>query len=327
LGRDATAKEVAAWDIDVRPDFKGLPPGSGTVANGQDIWEGKCAQCHGFFGESGEVFSPLIGGVTKDDIKTGHVANLRATNFPGRTTFMKVASLSTVWDFINRAMPWNAPKSLSTDEVYAVTAFMLNLSGIVPDNFTLSDKNIREVQNLMPNRNGMTTNHALWPGKEFHGAAKPDTHNVACMKDCAPEPKVASFLPEFARNAHGNLADQNRMVGAQHGADTTRPELKKGETPAPVALPKVTATSPETKVVLGLMQKYICTTCHAIDKKIVGPAFMDVAKKYPGQVDYITKKIQSGGSGIWGAIPMPAQTLSEAEARQIATWIASGATK
>jgi cytochrome c len=75
------------------------------------------------------------------------------------------------------------------------------------------------------------------------------------------------------------------------------------------------------------MQKYICTTCHAIDKKIVGPAFMDVAKKYPGQVDYITKKIQSGGSGIWGAIPMPAQTLSEAEARQIATWIASGATK
>ena len=332
VGRDATAKEVAAWDIDVRADFKGLPPGSGSVANGQDIWEAKCAQCHGFFGESGEVFSPLIGGVTKDDIKTGNVANLKATTYPGRTTFMKVATLSTVWDFINRAMPWNAPKSLSTDEVYAVTAFMLNLSGIVPDNFTLSDKNIREVQSLMPNRNGMTTEHNLWPGKEFKGATKPDTHNVACMKDCAPEPKVASILPDFARNAHGNLAEQNRLVGAQHGADTTRPERKAGS-PAepevkiiPVA-PKADSTGGEVKQPTALLQKYICLTCHAVDRKVVGPAFADVAKKYAGQVDYIAKKILSGGSGVWGPIPMPAQKLSEAEARTIATWLANGANK
>jgi len=332
VGRDATPKEVAAWDIDVRPDFKGLPAGSGSVAKGQDIWEAKCAQCHGFFGESGEVFSPLIGGVTPDDIKTGHVANLNGGTFPGRTTFMKVATLSTVWDFINRAMPWNAPKSLSTDEVYAVTAFMLNLSGIVPDNFTLSDKNIREVQARMPNRNGMTTAHSLWPGPEFKGVAKPDTHNLACMKDCAPEPKLASMLPDFARNAHGNLAEQNRLVGAQHGADTTRPERRVGapaepQSSAPTASPKADAAAGDNKQPTALMQKYICTTCHAVDRKIVGPAFMDVAKKYPGQVDYITKKIQSGGAGIWGPIPMPAQKLSEAEARTIATWIAGGAGK
>jgi S-disulfanyl-L-cysteine oxidoreductase SoxD len=332
VGRNATPKEVAAWDIDVRPDFKGLPAGSGTVAAGQDIWEGKCAQCHGFFGESGEVFSPLIGGVTKDDIKTGHVANLRATNFPGRTTFMKVATLSTVWDFINRAMPWNAPKSLSTDEVYAVTAFMLNLSGIVPDNFTLSDKNIAEVQKLMPNRNGMTTAHTLWPGKEFNGVKKPDTQNVACMKDCAPEPKVASFLPDFARNAHGNLAEQNRMVGAQHGADTTRPERKAGapveaDAPTKPVAPKAEGAGGDTKAVLALMQKYTCTACHGIDKKVVGPAFTDVAKKYPGQVDYLVKKMQSGGSGIWGPIPMPPQKITDAEAKAVATWIAGGAVK
>jgi S-disulfanyl-L-cysteine oxidoreductase SoxD len=331
VGRDATAREVAAWDIDVRPDFKGLPAGSGSVAKGQDIWEAKCAQCHGFFGESGEVFSPLVGGVTKDDIKTGHVANLRATNFPGRTTFMKVATLSSIWDYINRAMPWNAPKSLATDEVYAVTAFLLSLNGIVPDDFTLSDKNIGEVQARMPNRNGMTTAHSMWPGKEFSGVPKPDTHNVACMKDCAPEPKLASFLPEFARNAHGNLAEQNRLVGAQHGADTTRPERKRGspvDAPgAAPAAPKADAASSETKLVQGLMQKHICTACHGVDKKIVGPAFTDVAKKYPGQVDYLTKKIQSGGSGVWGPIPMPVQKLSEAEAKTIATWIAGGAGK
>lgn len=238
VGRVATPKEIAAWDIDVRPDFKGLPAGSGTVAKGQDVWEGKCAHCHGFFGESGEVFSPLVGGVTPEDIKKGRVANLINPGYPGRTTMMKVPTLSTLWDYINRAMPWTAPKSLTTEEVYSVTAFLLNLSGIVPDNFTLSDKNIREVQERMPNRNGMTTAHAMWPGNEFGGTKKPDTSNVACMKDCAPEPKVASFLPDFARNAHGNLAEQNRAVGAQHGVDTTRPEVKPGVAdPAPAAAP------------------------------------------------------------------------------------------
>ncbi|MEK9802506.1 MAG: cytochrome c, partial [Curvibacter sp.] len=220
VGRDATAKEVAAWDIDVRPDFKGLPPGSGSVAKGQDVWEGKCASCHGIFGESGEVFSPLVGGTTAEDIKTGRVANLRRADFPGRTTLMKVPTVSTLWDYINRAMPWNAPKSLSTEEVYAVTAFLLNLGGIVPDNYVLSDKNIAEVQQRMPNRNGMTTDHALWPGKEFGGKVRqPDVRAVACMKDCATEARVASYLPDYARDAHGNLAEQNRLVGAQRGAD------------------------------------------------------------------------------------------------------------
>ncbi|MBX9873018.1 MAG: cytochrome c, partial [Burkholderiaceae bacterium] len=103
VGRDATAKEVAAWDIDVRPDFKGLPTGSGSVARGQEVWEGKCASCHGIFGESGEVFSPLVGGTTAEDIKTGRVANLKRSDFPGRTTLMKVPTVSTLWDYINRA--------------------------------------------------------------------------------------------------------------------------------------------------------------------------------------------------------------------------------
>ena len=140
VGRDATPKEVAKWDIDVRPDFKGLPAGSGSVAKGQDVWEGKCAHCHGVFGESGEVFSPLIGGTTAEDIKNGRVANLNRSDYPGRTTIMKVATVSTLWDYINRAMPWTAPKSLSTEEVYAVTAFLLNLANVVPDNLCCQTK-------------------------------------------------------------------------------------------------------------------------------------------------------------------------------------------
>ena len=326
VGRDATPKEVAAWDIDVRPDFKGLPVGSGSVAKGQDVWEVKCAQCHGIFGESNEVFSPIIGGTTAEDIKNGLVANLTRADFPGRTTMMKVATLSTLWDYINRAMPWTNPKTLTTEEVYAVTGFLLNLAGIVPDDFVLSNQNIAEVQKRMPNRNGMTTAHAMWPGREFGGSAKPDTQNVICMKDCVPEPKVASFLPDFSRNAHGNLSEQNRLVGQQKGADTTRPEGSGGKSVSPAtAAIKPSDSKPDNKAVLALLSKNVCTACHGINKKIVGPGFNEIAKKYPGKVDYIAGKIKAGGSGVWGPVPMPAQNLSEADAKLIAIWIANGA--
>lgn len=334
IGRDATAKEVAAWDIDVRPDFKGLPKGRGSVTEGQDVWEAKCAQCHGYFGESGEVFTPIIGGTTAKDIETGHVANLITPGFPQRTTFMKVATVSTLWDFINRAMPWNAPKSLSTDQVYAVLAFMLNTAGIVADDFVLDDQSIREVQKRMPNRNGMSTNHALWPGPEFKGARKTDTANTACMKNCTPEPKLASLLPAFARTAHGNLAEQNRLVGAQHGVDTTQPEAKSGQKPPVLnALPVKTADSGADPGVLNaskaqaLLNAQGCLVCHGLDKKIVGPAYSDVSKKYAGQAEYLMAKIKSGGVGIWGQIPMPAQNLTDAQARAIAMWLAAGMPK
>lgn len=340
VGRAATSKEVAAWDIDVRPDFKGLPAGSGSVVKGQGVWESKCAHCHGFFGESGEVFNPLVGGTTPADIKSGRVANLITPGFPARTTLMKVPTVSTLWDYINRAMPWTAPKSLTTEEVYSVTAFLLNLGGIVPDNYTLSDKNIAEVQARMPNRNGMTTAHNMWPGDEFGGNKKSDTNNVACMKNCVPDVKVASFLPDFARNAHGNLAEQNRPVGAQYGVDTTRTEVKSGSAaPAgvvvakaaanPVApvLAKADAVGGDNKAVMALLQKSNCMVCHAMEKKILGPSFQDVAKKYAGKAEYLAGKIKSGGTGVWGPIPMPVQTLSDSEAKSIAAWLASGAEK
>jgi cytochrome c551/c552 len=326
LGREATPKELARWDIDVRPDFKGLPPGSGSVAKGQEVWEGKCAQCHGIFGESNEVFSPLVGGTTAQDIQSGRVANLMRADFPGRTTLMKVATVSTLWDYINRAMPWTNPKTLSTEEVYAVTAFLLNLAGVVPDDFTLSDKNIAEVQKRMPNRNGMTTRHAMWPGKEFGGEARADTANTVCMKDCMPEPKLASVLPDFARNAHGNLAQQNRLVGQQHGADTSQPEGKRSAAPAAAAtVPKV--DNSENKAAMALLNKHSCTACHGVDKKIVGPGFSEIARKHTGKVDYLAGKIKSGGAGAWGPVPMPPQALPEADARAIAVWIAKGASK
>ncbi|MFM8636537.1 MAG: c-type cytochrome [Betaproteobacteria bacterium] len=332
LGRPATPKDITAWDIDVRPDFKGLPKGAGTVAQGQDIWEAKCASCHGVFGESNEVFSPLIGGTTRRDIETGRVARLTDESFPGRTTLMKVPTVSTLWDYINRAMPWNAPKSLKVDEVYAVTAFMLNLGGIVPDNFTLSDQNIRDVQNRMPNRKGMTTDHAMWPGKGL-ASGRLDVKAVACMNNCATEASVASMLPDHARNAHGNLAEQNRIVGAQRGADTTRPAGSGPDAKLPAAPTRATAQAaaapaPAGPDVNGMLAKNTCTACHAMDRKLVGPSFKEVADKYAGKSDavaYLAQRIKNGGSGVWGQIPMPAQGISAQDAQTLAQWIAQGA--
>ena len=318
IGRVATPAEVAKWDIDVRPDFKGLPKGEGSVAQGQDVWEAKCASCHGIFGESNEVFNPVVGGVGPEDVKTGRVAKLKDTSFPARTTFMKAPSLSTVWDYINRAMPWNAPKTLSTNEVYAVTAFMLNLSGIVEDNFVLNEKTIVQAQERLPNRHGMTTKHALWPTLELGGVSKPDTVNTACMKNCATDVKVTSMLPDFARDAHGNLADQNRLVGQQKGVRTVRTSATADKAVAPSPGPK--------PAVLGLLQSNNCLACHGMDNKVVGPGFKEVTAKHAGKTDYLINKILQGSAGVWGNIAMPAQNLKPADAQAIAEWLAGGQT-
>ncbi len=328
IGRAATAKEVAAWDIDVRPDFKGLPPGSGTVARGQDLWEERCAVCHGVFGESNTIFTPLVGGTTADDVKTGRVATLKRSDYPGRTSLMKVPTVSTLWDYIHRAMPWDKPKSLKPDEVYALTAFLLNLGHVVPDNFTLSDKNIAEVQQKMPNRNGMTTAHALWPGKELPDhQARPDVQAKACMSNCGPAPAVTSVLPEHARNNHGNLREQNRTVGPQRGSDTTKPEGWLGDAAGPVKVVGPASTDSPNAAAIALTQKYACTACHNMSGKLVGPGFADIAAKHAGKADYLAGKIKAGGSGVWGEIPMPPQELPEADTKAMAAWLAGGAGK
>ena len=327
MGRDATPAEVKAWDIDVRPDFKGLPKGAGSVSLGEEVWIAKCSSCHGDFGESNEVFTPIIGGTTKDDIKTGRVAALvegAKSTAPQKTTIMKVATVSTLWDYINRAMPWNNPKTLKPDEVFGVVAYLLSLAEIVPADFVLSDQNIAEVQQRMPNRNGMVFYEPMW---KVNG--KGDVKNVACMKDCAVDPKVHSFLPDFARDAHGNIQQQNRVIGPVRGADTTKPPPKgligaAAAASMPVAAPAAAGGAN----VNNLLAANACTACHGVKNKIVGPTFVEIAAKHKGKADlpaYLAGKIKSGGSGVYGAVPMPAQPqISDADALAIADWIAAG---
>jgi cytochrome c len=343
IGRPATPKEIAAWDIDVRPDFKGLPRGSGSVAQGMDLWEAKCASCHGVFGESNEVFAPIVGGTTREDIRVGRVKRLTDAAYPGRTTMMKLSSVATLWDYINRAMPWNAPKSLKADEVYALVAYVLNLAEVVPEGFTLSDANIAEVQQRLPNRDGMHADHGLWPGRALGNGGRPDVRAVACMSQCATEATVASLLPDHARNAHGNLAEQNRMVGAQHGADTTRPgavaqartaSATQSAPATPSAQPGSAASAaPATSgnaAALALFTRHNCSACHGIDRKLVGPAMQEVARRHAARADrveYLGAKILGGAAGGWGAIPMPAQNIPRADADALARWVAAGASR
>lgn len=325
IGRVATPAEISAWDIDVRPDFKGIPKGSGTADQGQNIWETKCASCHGTFGESNEVFTPIIGGTTVEDIKTGRVASLTDPKQPQRTTLMKVATLSSLYDYIYRAMPWNAPRSLTPEETYSVLAYLLSIAEIVPDDFTLSDQNIVDVQKKMPNRNGMTTEHGMW-----NQNGKPDVSAKACMTNCVDEVKISSELPDYARNAHGNLAEQNRIFGPYLGVNTSIAPLKSmKDAKTLVAADTKDAVQASTKIsALDVFKKNNCNACHAATSKLVGPSIAEISTKYKDHSDVLSKlvlKVQKGGSGTWGTIPMPPHPqVPESDIKIIVQWMLNG---
>ena len=319
IGRPATNAEIKAWDIDVRPDFKGLPTGSGSVAMGQVVWESKCASCHGTFGESNEVFTPLVGGTTAEDIKLGRVKSLQEP--VPRTTMMKVSAISTLWDYINRAMPWNEPKSLSSDEVYASLAYLLHLADIVPAGFVLSDKTIREVQERLPNRNGKMKYEGLW---NIRG--KGDVQNVACMKDCKIEIGLASALPDLARGTHGNLAEQQRSIGPLRGQSTVTASKADDPVTPPAAVPGTSKLIGQS--LSALSRKSGCVACHQVDKRLIGPSYQEIAAKYKvdaGARSRLAKTVRNGGGGIWGAIPMPPNAIREDDIRALVEWILSGA--
>ncbi|MGH8992943.1 MAG: c-type cytochrome [Acidimicrobiia bacterium] len=140
-GADVGEAELAQF-YSSAPDGRGLPPGSGTVMQGKEVYTAKCASCHGAMLEGG-VGDKLIGG-------RGTLA--ASAGPPVKTVESYQPYATTVWDYIKRAMPFNMPGSLSNDEVYAVTAYILNQAKIVPDDATLSKETLPKVE--MPNRNG-----------------------------------------------------------------------------------------------------------------------------------------------------------------------------
>ena len=158
IGRMATPAEIAGWNIDIGRDGRGLPPGSGTVSHGREVFSQQCAACHGDKGQGG-IGDRLVGG-----------QGTLATTNPVRTVGSYWPYAPTLFDYIRRAMPQNAPESLSNDDVYAVSAYILNLNGLLPDDATLDAKTLAAIK--MPNHD------------HFTGDPRPDVKNPACMSSC-----------------------------------------------------------------------------------------------------------------------------------------------
>ena len=162
LGKPISEQTVALWNIDVRTkDGLGLPGGSGTVAQGKVVYEKQCASCHGPDAKGGSVYGSMVGGI-------GSMTKSPRILTPG--SMYPYASI--LFDYTRRAMPMNAPQSLTNDEVYAVTAYIYNLNGLVPADAVVDSKYLAAMK--MPNRDAFITD------------TRPDVKAERCMSNCKP---------------------------------------------------------------------------------------------------------------------------------------------
>lgn len=189
IGRTATTEEIKGWDIDVRPDGQGLPVGKGTAALGETIFQERCSSCHGEFGEGAGRWPELSGG-----------AGTLKSDSPVKTVGSYWPYVSTVYDFIHRAMPFGAAQTLTPDETYSVTAYILYLNDILKDQeFEVNEKNLATIR--LPNEKNFIMDNRETAEKEFW-TSKP------CMKNCLPKEatitgraRVLDVTPEKAPDA------------------------------------------------------------------------------------------------------------------------------
>ena len=160
LGTKAEAEIIKGWDIDISPDGEGLPSGEATLAEGQVLYEKHCAVCHGIWGEGVLSWPPLVG-----DYET--LNQVEAEKSVG--SYWPFAT--TLFDYIRRAMPFNQPRSLSDNETYAITAYILDLNELMEEEKINADI-LKQI--IMPNRTGFLID------------PRPDVSNIACMKNCLP---------------------------------------------------------------------------------------------------------------------------------------------
>lgn len=167
IGREATKEEMAGWDIDIRPDGQGLPVGKGTVKEGETLYVERCASCHGEFGESAGRW-PLVAGGT----------GTLKSNDPVKSVGSYWPYASTLMDYIRRAMPYGNAQSLTNDELYAITAYVLSLNDIIKDeNFELNEKSFLSIK--LPNESNFYDDDRQTVEKYFW-------KKEPCMKDCVP---------------------------------------------------------------------------------------------------------------------------------------------
>jgi cytochrome c len=171
IGTLATPEQIAGWDIDVRPDGQGLPPGKGTAKQGEEIFIERCSSCHGDFGEGRDRWPVLAGGQ----------GSLKAER-PEKTIGSFWPSVSTVFDYVRRAMPYGNAQSLTNDELYAVVAYILHMNDVIKDpEFVLDAKTYGTIK--LPNADGFYDDDREATEKHFW-------NRKVCMSNCGPEMKV-----------------------------------------------------------------------------------------------------------------------------------------
>lgn len=191
LGISASSDLIAGWNVDIRPDGLGLPKGFGSVDAGETLYEEKCALCHGSFGEGVDQWPKLTGG--EGSLKDSRPLKSIGSYWPYATT---------LWDYINKAMPFPAPQSLETNEVYAITAYILNLNDLVEQDFVLNQGNLPLIE--MPNKNG------------FYADNRPDTTNTRCMQNCKKASDITirpgpRYVLEVSRiNNHETISNKDK---------------------------------------------------------------------------------------------------------------------
>lgn len=296
LGRAALPEEISAWDVAVLPDGQGLRPGSGDVATGEEVFAANCAMCHGEFAEGLDSWPVLAGG-------DGTLRDVR----PVKTIGSYWPHLSTVYDYIHRSMPFGAAQTLSVDETYAITAFLLYSNGLVEDDFVLSDKNFTEIQ--LPNADGFYPDDR--PESEY-----PLFSKAACMTDCLPEQKITKRAVELNvtptdpdGKPAGTLPDLHAAAevvpaeGATKAAEAT-PE------PAEAAAPASEAVAAVDPALIEAGEKVFkkCAACHKIGegaKNGTGPQLNGIVGRAAGTVDgfkYSKPMLDAGAGGmVWDA--------------------------
>ena len=160
LGKPVSDADLAIWNIDIRtPDGLGLPPGRGSVAEGKRIYDQKCLACHGADAKGGPVSGTMVGGIGS------------MTKTPRIVTVGSMYPYAPIlFDYIRRAMPMDKPQTLTANETYALSAYLLNLNGLIPADAVMDKDSLPKVQ--MPNRNGFVIDD------------RPDAHAVRCMTNC-----------------------------------------------------------------------------------------------------------------------------------------------